>query len=154
MKYDGRCACGEVTYGIHDDPLFTQACHCLDCQRTTGSAFVVHLVIAESDFSIHGPTSSSVVPTGSGIGCDLHYCTECATYLWCRYLYHQVAVIAVRSGTLTDPNAVQPQAHIFTKSKQAWLTLPSDVPSFIEAFDKSDVWPRTSIDKYNAQPAI
>ena len=153
MKLGGRCACAKVTYELSNEPLFTQACHCKDCQRTTGSAFVVHLVVAELDFSIHGETHSSIVPTGSGAGCELHFCVACGTYLWCRYLYHRVAVIAVRAGTLDDPSAVNPKAHIFTKSKQQWVELPTDVPAFDEAFDKNEVWPQQSIEKYNAQPA-
>ena len=43
MMLSGKCACGAVTYQLSDSPLFPQACHCLDCQRTTGSAFVIHV---------------------------------------------------------------------------------------------------------------
>ena len=107
MKLTGRCLCKRATYQITAAPLFTQACHCIDYQRTTGSAFVVHLVLAETDFSIAGETRRSALPTGSGAGRKIHFCTECGTYIWSRYLYHKLPVIAVRGGTLDDPNAVQ-----------------------------------------------
>lgn len=71
MALYGGCACGQVRYQINDDPLFTHACHCEDCQRRTGSAFVVHLVVAENDFEIDGITRRVTLPTGSGAGCDL-----------------------------------------------------------------------------------
>ncbi|MEQ9643359.1 MAG: GFA family protein [Alphaproteobacteria bacterium] len=152
MTMTGRCACGAVTYRITDAPLFTQACHCTDCQRSTGSAFVVHLVLAEPDFEIEGKTRMATVPSGSGAGCELHACAKCATYIWVRYLYHKVPVIAVRGGTLDDPAAAPPQAHIFTRSMQPWLTLPDGVPRFDEAFARDDVWPAASCRKYDALP--
>jgi hypothetical protein len=45
---EGGCACGAVRYRLTSDPLFVHCCHCLNCQRQTGSAFVVNLLI-ESD---------------------------------------------------------------------------------------------------------
>ena len=150
MKLTGRCACGRIRYKIKDKPLFTQACHCTDCQRTTGSAFVVHLIVAEGDFEIEGETRSATVPTGSGAGCDLHFCAKCGVYIWCRYLYHKVPVLAVRGGTLDDTNAVRPQAHIFTRSMQSWVRLPEDVPAYAEGCDRNEVWPAKSLKKYNA----
>jgi hypothetical protein len=45
---EGGCSCGEVRYRLASDPLFVNCCHCLNCQRQTGSAFVVNVLI-ESD---------------------------------------------------------------------------------------------------------
>ena len=42
---EGGCACGEVRYRLRSDPLFVHCCHCLNCQRQTGSAFVINLLI-------------------------------------------------------------------------------------------------------------
>jgi hypothetical protein len=119
-----------------------------DCQRTTGSAFVINLVVAEEDFSIRGDTRSIILPTGSGAGNELHCCERCGTYIWCRYQYHKARVIAVRGGTLEDPDRAPPQARIFVASKQRWLTLPNDMPSFAGAFDRREVWPDESIKRH------
>ena len=45
---EGGCACGEVRYRLASEPMFVHCCHCLNCQRQTGSAFVINLLI-ESD---------------------------------------------------------------------------------------------------------
>ena len=45
---DGGCACGELRYRLRWPPLFVHCCHCLNCQRQTGSAFVINVLI-ESD---------------------------------------------------------------------------------------------------------
>ena len=42
---EGGCSCGAVRYRLMSDPLFTHCCHCLNCQRQTGSAFVINLLI-------------------------------------------------------------------------------------------------------------
>ena len=42
---EGGCACGAVRYRLTSDPLITHCCHCLNCQRQTGSAFVINLLI-------------------------------------------------------------------------------------------------------------
>lgn len=42
---EGGCACGAVRYRLASDPLFVHCCHCLNCQRQTGSAFVINLLI-------------------------------------------------------------------------------------------------------------
>ena len=83
-----------------------------------------------------------------------HFCTICGTYLWCRYRYHQVPVIAVRGGTLDDTAAVRPQVHIFTRSKQSWFLLPDDVPAYEGACGREGVWPEASVRKYNALAPI
>jgi hypothetical protein len=149
MALTGGCACGRVRYQINDEPMFTYACHCTDCQRTTGSAFVLHSVIAKDEFEIKGNTRATTLPTGSAAGYDLHFCSECGTYIWCKYHVTKVAVITVRAGTLDDTGKVRPQAHIFTRSLQPWLALPEDVPSFAEGYDRSKVWPADSLKKFN-----
>ncbi|MEM7541162.1 MAG: GFA family protein [Pseudomonadota bacterium] len=153
-KLLGKCACEKVRYEIKGEPLVTQACHCEDCQRTTGAAFVIHAVVCEEDFHITGDTHMGIGPTGSGTGCELHACVSCGVMIWVRYLYHKVPVIAVRVGTLEDPSALTPQAHIFTSRKVAWLSIPDDVPSFAQGIDRSKVWPQESIDRYDSLLAL
>lgn len=150
MRSTGRCACNDVSYTIIREPLFTHACHCADCQRTTGTAFVVHLVLAKIDLNISGQMRSIVLPTVSGSGNELHFCERCGTYIWCQYRYHSAPVIALRGGTLDDPNIAPPQAHIFTRSMQSWLKLGEDIPMFDEAFNRNDVWPAASLKRYDA----
>ena len=62
----GGCICGQVKYQIIDKPLFTQACHCKDCKKSTGSSFVIHTMVFEDDLIVEGKVSSTELPTGSG----------------------------------------------------------------------------------------
>ena len=59
----GSCSCGNVQYEITDNPLFTQACHCKDCKKSTGSSFVIHTMIFEDDLVVNGEVSSTELIT-------------------------------------------------------------------------------------------
>ena len=148
MTQTGGCACGRVRYRLEGVPLFTYACHCVDCQRTTGSAFVVHLTVAEDDVEVAGETRTATLPTGSGAGYDAHFCPGCGTYILCKYHRSPAATIAVRAGTLDDTSQLVVQAHIFTRSKQPWLVLPDDVPSFDEYYERDQLWTEESLVRF------
>ncbi|MEM7255333.1 MAG: GFA family protein [Pseudomonadota bacterium] len=152
MSLTGGCACGAVRYQISQPPLFSHACHCTDCQRTTGSAFVINLVVVQTDLAVEGDMRAASLPTDSGTGYDLHFCSACATVLWCQYGFHQVPIVAVRAGTLDDTSAIRPAAHIFVRSKQPWVRLDSNVPAFDEGYDRTKAWPAASLERYANLP--
>jgi hypothetical protein len=57
---NGRCACGAVRYRLVSEPMFVHCCHCQDCQRETGSAFVLNALI-ETDRAIGKPSFAAVL---------------------------------------------------------------------------------------------
>ena len=138
----GCCACGKVNYTITDKPLFTQACHCKDCKKSTGSSFVIHTMVFEDDLIIDGEVSSTELPTGSGKGYRAYFCVNCGVYLYCKY---NVAPgrIAVRAATLDAP--ISPQAHIFVKDKDPWISITNKEICFDIMYDRSKIWPDKSL---------
>jgi len=56
----------------------------------------------------------------------------------------------VRGGTLDEPSGVTPDAHIFTRSKLPWVTLPDSVPTFEVYYDSKVLWPAASLDRLKA----
>lgn len=144
--YKGSCACGQVNYSILDVPYFTQACHCNDCKKSTGSSFVVHSMIHEDDLSIDGEMGSAELSTGSGAGQRAYFCTNCGVYLYCKYkIAESEKRLAIRSKTLSDSNAFPPQAHIFVKDKDPWINLDGIKNCFDTMYDREKVWPETSL---------
>ena len=128
----GGCACVRIRYKLTNDPLIVHACHCRDCQRITGSAFVINIWI-EKQFV---ETSSKAAPTsfrlagGTGQAHEVYFCDRCATYLWSDYHGAPNDAFFVRAGTLDKPESVTPDVHIFTRSKVPWVQLPKDAPAF------------------------
>ncbi len=149
MDLAGGCACGALRYRLHGPPLIVHACHCCDCQRITGSAFVINLWIERERVESSSPEPRSFALTGgSGKTHEVFFCGACGTYVWSRYRGAPGDTRFVRGGTLDDPSAVRPDVHIFTRSKLPWLSLPSDVPAFPDYYDHAKVWSPESQERY------
>ena len=145
MALEGGCACGGVRYRLNRAPVFVQACHCTDCQRLTGSAFVINAWIERSEVEVtSGAPAHHALQGGSGTQHDVHFCPACATYLWSDY-HGAVGSLFVRVGTLDDPRAIPPRAQIFTRSKQPWVVLPSDMPAFDGFYNPMEFLPEDSL---------
>ena len=150
MALEGGCICGKTRYTTSNDPLFVHACHCLDCQRLSGSAFVVLMGVVKSEFKLEGELTTVTNPTPSGAGYDAHLCAACATIIWSKYHFVVLPIIAVRAGTLDDPGLAPPQYHIFCRSKQPWVTLPSGVLEFEGWLDAGQAWSSETLSRMEA----
>ena len=147
---DGGCACGAVRYRLTSEPMFVHCCHCRDCQRQTGSAFVLNALI-ESDrvTLLSGAPEAVPVPTDSGRPHEIFRCPKCRTAVWSDYGRRGVLRF-VRVGTLDDPAALPPDVHIYTRSKLPWVALPAGVPAFEAYYDSSKLWPAESLARRKA----
>ena len=146
---EGGCACGEVRYRLGRSPLFVHCCHCLNCQRQTGAAFAINVLI-ERDYveSLAREPDRVPVPRSGTKRQQIYRCSVCKTAVWSTYTRKNV--LFVRAGTLDDPSAVEPDVHIFTRSKLPWVTLPESTPVFETYYDTQKLWPRASLDRLEA----
>jgi hypothetical protein len=145
---EGGCCCGGVRYRLASEPMFVHCCHCLNCQRQTGSAFVINLLIETDRVEVTGATEAVDVPRDDGSAQTIVRCPSCKIALYSHYTYPEVAF--VRAGTLDDPSRVAPDVHIFTRSKLPWVTLPEDVPAFEVYYDLKTLWPAASQERRQA----
>ena len=146
---DGGCACGAVRYRLLAEPLITHCCHCLNCQRQTGSAFVINLLIeADRVELLAGEPEPVPVPRDDGSVQTISRCPACQVAVWSDYGAPQV--LFVRGGTLDNPAAVAPDVHIYTRSKLPWVELPEGVPAFEVYYDRQEVWPADSLERLAA----
>ncbi len=146
----GGCACGAVRYRLDAPPMIVHCCHCRDCQRQTGSAFVINILIETDHIApTAGAPAPIPVPTGSGRPHDIYRCQACGTALWSDY-GRRLGLRFVRAGTLNEPASVAPDIHIYTRSKLPWVTLPPGVPAFEAYYDPASVWPASSLARRRA----
>ena len=146
---EGGCACGAVRYRLTSDPLFTHCCHCLNCQRQTGSAFVINLLIeADRVELLAGEPQPVEVPRDDGSKQVIYRCPTCQVAVFSNYGRPQV--LFVRGGTLDEPSSVAPDVHIFTRSKLPWITLPDSAPAFEVYYDSKALWPAASLERIAA----
>jgi hypothetical protein len=142
MSLKGGCACGAIRYELTASPLIVHACHCRDCQRITGSAFVINIWIEKKFVDAGGAAPKSfTLRGGSGKQHEVFFCGTCGTYLWSRYEIVPGDCLFVRAGTLDDPSAVAPDVHIYTRTKLPWLQLPEGSRAFEAIYQAGDdVW--------------
>jgi hypothetical protein len=148
---DGGCTCRTVRYRMVTAPLFVHCCHCRWCQRETGASFALNAMIeADRVVLLQGSPEVTDTPSNSGKGQKIHRCPVCRVALWSNYAGAGDAVRFVRVGTLDDPDALPPDIHIFTSSKQPWVVLPEGIPAVPEYYDRKIYWPADSQERRNA----
>ena len=146
----GRCSCGAIRYRLRGAPLFVHCCHCKDCQRQTGSAFVLNALIeADRVEVLSGAPEPITMPTESGRPHDIYRCPACKIAVWSTY-GGRPQIRFVRVGTLDEPDRLPPDIHIFTGSKQPWVVLPQGTPAVAEYYDRNEHWPAESLARRDA----
>ena len=149
VEREGGCACGEVRYRLTAEPLLVHCCHCLNCQRQTGSAFVINVLIeADRVELLAGEPQPVEAPRAGRAPQTIWRCPSCQVALYSQYSHPQIRF--VRAGTLDDPSAVAPDVHIFTRTKLPWVRLPDSVPVFEVYYDGHEIWPAASLERVAA----
>ena len=146
---EGGCSCGAVRYRLASEPLFVHCCHCSNCQRQTGSAFVINLLIESDRVEILAGEPQPVdTPRDDGSAQRIYRCPDCRIAVFSEYGWPELWF--VRGGTLDEPSAVEPGVHIFTRSKLPWVTLPTGTPAFEVYYDSQELWPAESLERRDA----
>ncbi len=148
LRREGGCGCGAVSYALRSEPMIVHCCHCLNCQRQTGSAFVINLIIEADRVEITGAPYAVEVPRDHDQPQRIFRCPDCHLALFSEY--GTPGVWFVRGGTLDDPQGITPDVHIYTRSKVGWVTLPPATPAFHAYYDHSEVWPQESLRRLDA----
>lgn len=129
-KHTGGCQCGTIRFEAMGDALRIHACHCTDCQRQSGSAFGMTMVVAEANFRLtQGEVNTFTLTSDAGRTKLGGFCPKCGTRI-----YHKVesrpGFVSVKAGTLDDTSGLSPQLHIWTRSKQGWVAIPEGVETY------------------------
>jgi hypothetical protein len=146
---EGGCDCKLIRYRVTSAPLVVHCCHCRWCQRESGASFALNAMIESDRVVCLGPAPEMVdTPSQSGRGQRIARCPHCKLAVWSHYAGSGPLTRFVRVGTLDDPDALPPDVHIFTSSKQPWVVLPTGAPAFAEYYDRSAVWSQESLARF------
>ncbi|MBB4478401.1 GFA family protein [Rhizobium etli] len=108
-RRSGSCLCGTVVYSVEGEPLRVGLCHCADCRKSSGSAFVFFAVWPRGAFSHSGE-----IATFAGRS----FCPACGGRLFCL----QEEAVEIRLGTLdSPPTDLEPDHELWIKRREAWL---------------------------------
>ncbi|HYM03620.1 MAG TPA: GFA family protein [Stellaceae bacterium] len=129
----GGCQCGAVRYEIAAEPSTVYACHCADCQRQTGSAFALSMVVPRDALRVTaGEPRIWLRPgthTASGTPAQAMFCGTCGARLY-HFPSRAPARAIVKPGTLDDTSWLHAVGHIWTKRAQPWIVLPGDALNY------------------------
>lgn len=149
-ELQGGCACGAVRYRLTSGPMFVHCCHCSDCQRQVGSAFVVNALIETDRVELlSGELVPTAMPTDSGRPHIVYRCPACGTTIKSDYGDRKVLSF-LRATTLDDRAALPPDVHIFTRSKLPWVRFPEGARVFDIYYDMAKEWPAESLARREA----
>jgi hypothetical protein len=133
VPFTGSCSCGAIRYTCAEEPFVTYLCYCAECQKRTGSAFGISILVPPEGFQLDKgtpKTHSRVAESGNVI--TFHFCDDCGTSVFGDNSARAQARW-VSGGTLDDPSWVQPQANIWTNSAPSWVRIDETLERFATA---------------------
>jgi hypothetical protein len=149
VSLDGGCTCRAVRYRLEAAPLFVHCCHCRWCQRESGSAFALNALVETRHVALlAGAPERVITPSASGRGQAVMRCPTCRVAVWSHYAGAGDALAFVRVGTLDAPDRCPPDIHIFTASKQPWVTLADGASAVPAYYDRRQHWPAESLARH------
>ena len=129
MKASGGCLCGAVRYQIDAEPIFSGHCHCIDCQKVTGTGHISVVAVPSDGLKVTGETTTYAVTADSGHPYIRHFCPKCGSVVFGEPT-SMPGVNTVPAGTLDDTTLFVPQMVVYTKSRPAWDRIDSGLPEF------------------------
>jgi hypothetical protein len=120
------CSCGQLTVVIAGDPIRVSVCHCLACQRRTGSVFGAQARFSRKSAQIKGSSTEFVRVGDSGTRATFHFCPACGATVHYAIEGHE-DMIAIPVGAFAEPNFPAPTFSVYEDRMHSWVALPPDV---------------------------
>jgi hypothetical protein len=116
-----QCPCGALTAQCEGAPVRISVCHCLDCQRRSGSAFAAQARFAETNVRIDGPAREYRRTGDSGVA-TFSFCPDCGATIAYR-TESMTGLVAIPIGAFADPAFPPPAFSNYEERKQPWVEI-------------------------------
>ncbi len=123
IEREAICSCGQLKLIAEAEPVRTSICHCLACQRRTGSAFGLQARFPRARVHVQGRSTEFVRCSDEGETRTFHFCPECGATVYYT-LGSAPEVVAVPVGAFADPAFQPPAISVWESRKHPWVTLP------------------------------
>jgi hypothetical protein len=125
----GSCQCGAITLTVNAPPLLTYACFCTSCQKRTGSAFSMGLILPVEALEVSGELTPWSRQSDEGRINTRYSCADCGNIIY-GVDNSGMNLAKLQAGLLEDTSGVEPEVYLFARSKQPWVTLPARAQPF------------------------
>ena len=123
---EAACSCGQLRLTAEGDPARISMCHCLACQRRTGSAFGIQARFAADRVRVVGRYAVYVRTSDGGEERTFHFCPHCgATTFYTTATAPDV--VAVPVGAFADPSFPPPTVSVYESRRHPWLSVPEAI---------------------------
>lgn len=129
MDREASCHCGALRIHALGEPVKVSLCHCVDCQRRTGSLFSVAAFWPRDSVAVdRGKAHEFRRDSASGFSVSFFHCRNCGSNLWWEPA-RMPQWIGVAVGAFADRDFPMPEQAVWAIEKHAWLKLPDSIPS-------------------------
>ncbi len=123
MKKTAQCSCGRFSAHTTGDPIAVVMCHCLECQKRTGSVLGVGAYFAPDHVKLEGEYKSFSRPCESGETFESKFCPHCGTTLCWKVIEEVDSRIGLAVGAFTDPCFPKPERSVWEQSRHPWVSV-------------------------------
>lgn len=121
------CRCGHFKATVTGEPVRVSVCHCLACQRRSGSAFSAQARWPADQVAIEGQSKSWTRTADSGNTITYHFCPECGSTVHYSIAGKFEGMIAIPVGAFADPDFPAPRFSVWEKRKHPWVEILGQV---------------------------
>ncbi len=123
------CQCGQLKVRTPGPTQAVVACHCIDCQRRTGSPFGVAAYYPDNEVTVEGAAKRYVRKTALGGDFENFFCPECGSTVYFKGSKN-AGVTGVAIGAIVDAHAMAPIRSVWEQSMHAWVSIPTAAQHF------------------------
>jgi len=122
------CSCGQLRLRVHGEPLGVGVCHCLACQRRTGSVFAA-LARFAAPYEVIGTATQFVRVGDAGASFTFRFCPVCGSNVFHTEDGCEQSSVSVAVGAFADPTFPAPQVSVYDCRRHGWVELPLGIRS-------------------------
>lgn len=122
MDRTASCSCGRLSVRCRGEPVRLSVCHCLECQKRTGSAFSVQATFKEEDVALSGQPTSFTRFGDEGHWVTTCFCPDCGSTVWYR-IEQRPGMVSIPVGGFADPAFPEPRVSVYEERKHPWVEL-------------------------------
>jgi hypothetical protein len=120
------CSCGQLTATTTEDPIGVSVCHCLACQRRTGSVFGAQARFRSESVEVNGRSNRYVRIGDEGSRATFDFCPDCGATV--HYAIEGCeGFTAIPVGAFAEPGFPAPAFSVYEERKHAWVGLPPGI---------------------------
>tara|TARA_B100001559_G_scaffold79182_1_gene65758 strand:- start:310 stop:732 length:423 start_codon:yes stop_codon:yes gene_type:complete len=126
----GGCLCGKINYQFNkSEAISAHHCHCLDCQKSTGSGKATILLVPDSSLEIDGNLKFFTVQGSGGSHISRGFCENCGSPL-ISFVEENAEIKFIKVGSINDSSWVNADSNFWSSTSNKWSPVDETIHSF------------------------